>query len=89
MKHSYSCRYFAVNLTNSNTIEIRLWRGSINPETFEATLRFTARLAELCKYTSAVELAKMTFEDLLGSDEVILSYWNRISNRNINESEEN
>ena len=89
MKHSYSCRYFAVNLINTNTIEIRLWRGTLNAETFEATLRFTARLAEICKHTSAVELAKMTFEDLLGSDEVILSYWNRISHRNTNESEEN
>jgi hypothetical protein len=89
MKHSYSGRYFAVNLTNTNTIELRLWRGSINPETFEATLRFTARLAELCKYTSAVELSKMTFDEILGDDPTIHSYWNRISHRNTNESEEN
>ena len=75
----YQSRYFALNLTNTDTIELRLWHGTLNPETFEATLRFTARLAELCKNTKAVELSKMTFEDLLGSDEVILSYWNRIS----------
>ena len=78
-----------MNLTNTNTIEIRLWRGTLNPETFEATLRFTARLAELCKHTSAVELAKMNFEDLLRNDDVILSYWSRISQRNTNESKEN
>ncbi len=76
----HSMRYFAVNLTNDETIEIRLWRGTLNSETFEATLKFTARIAELCKNTSAVELAKMTFDELLGSDEVILSYWNRINN---------
>jgi len=84
----HSMRYFAVNLTNSETIEIRLWRGSINPETFEATLKFSARLAELCKNTSAVKLSKMTFKDLLGSDEVILSYWDRVKERSINRLEE-
>ena len=78
---SYQNRYYAVNLCNNNTIELRLWRGTLNAETFEATLKFTARLAEICKYTRAVDLAKMTFEELLGSDEVILSYWNRINNK--------
>lgn len=78
---SHQQRYYSVNLCNDNTIEIRLWRGTLNKETFEATLKFTARLAEICKTTRAVDLAKMTFEDLLGSDEVILSYWNRINNK--------
>lgn len=76
---SYQNRYYAVNLTNDNTIEIRLWRGTLNGQTFEATLKFTARLAELAKNTRAVDLARMTFEELLGSDEVILNYWNRIN----------
>lgn len=78
---NYHNRYYAVNLTNDNTLEIRLWRGTLNKQTFEATLKFTQRLADICKYTRAVELAKMTFEELLGSDEVILSYWNRINNK--------
>lgn len=78
---SYQQRYYSVNLTNPNTIEIRLWKSTLNPQTFEATLRFTARLAELCKTVRAVELAKMTFEDLLGSDTIILSYWNRINHK--------
>lgn len=78
---SYQQRYYAVNLNNDNTIEIRLWRGTLNAETFEATLKFTARLAEICKNTRAVELAKMTFDELLGFDEAILSYWNRINNK--------
>jgi hypothetical protein len=84
---SYQQRYYSLNLTNSETLEIRLWRGSINPQTFEATLKFTARLAELCKNTRAVELAKMTFEKLLGSDEVILSFWNRVKNRTVSREE--
>ena len=77
----YSNRYYSVNLTNDNTIEIRLWRGTLNPQTFEATLKFTARLAELCKNTRAVELAKMAFDDLLGDDPTIRAYWNRINNK--------
>lgn len=76
-------RYRAVNLCPYNTIEIRLWRGSLNMETIEATLKFTARLAELCKKATAVELYRMTFDDLLGDDPVIRSYWERVKNRAI------
>ena len=77
----HGARYYAVNLTNSETVEIRLWKGTLNPETFEATLRFTARLAEICKNTTAAELSKMSFEDLLGSNGVIRSYWERAKER--------
>ena len=77
----HSLRYYAVNLTNSETVEIRLWKGTLNPETFEATLRFTARLAEICKNITAVELSKMSFEDLLGNNPVIRSYWERALSR--------
>ena len=73
----HSLRYYAVNLTNSETVEIRLWKGTLNPETFEATLSFTARIAEICKNITAVELSKMTFDDLLGNNPVIRSYWER------------
>lgn len=76
-------RYKAVNLTNDNTIEIRLWRGTLNIETFEATLKLTARLAELCKNTPTRELVEMSFEKLLGEDEVVLRYWDRVKNRSI------
>ena len=77
--YNYQNRYYSINLTNSETIEIRLWRGTLKPETFEATLKFTARLAEFCKHTRSVDLAKMTFDDLLGDDPVIRSYWNRVN----------
>lgn len=77
----HSLRYYAVNLTNSETVEIRLWKGTLNPKTFESTLRFTARLAEICKNITAVELSKMTFDDLLGNNPVIRSYWERALSR--------
>ena len=68
-------RYHAVNLTNTHTIEIRLWRGTLNVQTMMATLKFTARLCVLAKTRSAVELAAMSFSDLLGDDPDILAYW--------------
>ena len=80
--------YYAVNLTNSETIEIRIFRGTLNIETFKATLKFTNRIAEICKNTRAADIAKMTFEDLLGSDETILSYWQRVKERTANRMEE-
>ena len=38
-------RYVAVNDNNAHTIEIRLWRGSLNVETLRATIEFTAAVA--------------------------------------------
>lgn len=82
---SYCCitRYLAVNITNKNTIEIRLWRGTLNTDTILATLKFTNRLAEICKNKSAVEISKMSFEDLLGDDPDILTYWDKVKDRTI------
>ena len=40
-----SNRYVAVNDENAETIEIRLWRGTLNPTTLRATIEFTAALA--------------------------------------------
>lgn len=73
-KHGYPDRYFAVNIANDNTIEIRLWRGTLNLNTLRATLKFTARLAQLAKDKTTVELAKMSFKDILGDDPDIIAY---------------
>ena len=67
------------NLCNSDTIEIRIFRSTLNIETFEAILRFVARLAFVAKNIRAVELASMSFEELMGDDEHVLAYWKRIS----------
>lgn len=42
---SWQDRYQAVNDKNTNTVEIRLWRGTLNDETFRATVEMTAALA--------------------------------------------
>ena len=42
-------RYQAVNMENYDTIELRLFRGTLNNETFYATVEFTAALAYLTR----------------------------------------
>lgn len=49
-------RYYALNLRNSNTIEFRLFRSSLNLVTFYATLQFVSNLVEFCKHTSLIQL---------------------------------
>lgn len=53
-------RYQAVNLNNDETIEIRLWRGTLRRRTLRATLEATAALAivarALASYPDTVEL---------------------------------
>ena len=74
-------RYCAINLTNNHTIEIRLWRGTLNVQTFMATIKFTARLAQLAKETPIARLAQMTWDELLGDDPDIKAYWATRINR--------
>lgn len=45
----YYGRYYAVNLCNSNTVEFRLMRGTLNYKTFMATLDFLMTIAENSK----------------------------------------
>lgn len=42
-------RYRAINLLNRNTIEFRLYRGTLKYNTFIATLQMTALICQLCK----------------------------------------
>lgn len=56
-KKRFGDRYQAVNDDRWNpTIELRLWRGTLNMETFKATVELTAGIAIICK-TMSDELA--------------------------------
>jgi len=44
-KREWKDRYEAINTQNYHTVEIRLWRGTLNVETFMATVEMTAGLA--------------------------------------------
>lgn len=70
-KHNGS-RYMAVNIQNRRTIEIRLWRGTLNINTFMATIELTKIMVDWC--ISNKDLPN-TFEDLFTDNEIVNSYW--------------
>ena len=57
-------RYRCVNLRNAHTIEFRIYRGTLNYNTFAATLQFTHLLCELCKNLTTEEVEEMRWSDL-------------------------
>ncbi len=62
-KGKHMGRYVAVNLENSNTIEFRLFRGTLRYKTFLATLQL---VDEICFY--AIRLSDKEMEELSWSD---------------------
>ena len=48
-KECESNRYYAVNCTNYNTVEVRIARGSLNDKTIRATIDFYYNLAIACR----------------------------------------
>ena len=54
-------RYQVVNLSNSETIEVRLWRGTLRERTFRATIEATAALAYLAHDLSETEAEDVEF----------------------------
>lgn len=73
-------RYYAVNLTNENTIEIRMFRGTLRFESFMATLEMVDTIARLAKYSNIDTLRSMKWEELLVTD-TLKSYWETVKNR--------
>lgn len=58
-------RYVAVNLTNSHTVEFRLFRGTLIARTFYATLQFVDHLVNLSTTYTEEELTLMTWKDII------------------------
>lgn len=76
-------RYQAVNLTNYNTIEFRMFRGTLNIETYIATLQLCHTLVMTARYAESTEaIQNIKWEDLLQYDE-IKSYWERVKDREV------
>lgn len=65
MKNSSDSRYYAVNLENWNTIEFRMYRGTLNLSTIMATLQFTKALCFYAKNTELEECMKISWNDLV------------------------
>lgn len=63
VKTNFSDRYRAVNLTNRDTIEFRLFRGTLRYNTFVATLQLVNEICELACRLSDDEMANLTWSD--------------------------
>lgn len=62
LKDTYN-RYFALNLTNRNTIEFRFIRGTLKPETFFASVELINNIMKYCSNLN-IPLEKITWDKL-------------------------
>lgn len=58
---AYARRYTALNFKNKSTIEFRLWRGTLNPETLEMYVKVTATIGRLSLYLNDLSIAEFLF----------------------------
>ena len=58
-------RYNAVNLNNRNTVEFRLFRGTLKVDTIKATLQMLDLLINFCIRTPLKQLFECTFSDVM------------------------
>lgn len=56
-------RYVAVNLENTNTIEFRLFRGTLRYETFLAALQLVEAICSVCKERNDAEIEKLSWNE--------------------------
>lgn len=58
-------RYQCINLQNRNTVEFRLMRGTLNIDTFMATLQLISNLCELVMTKTMDEVCALTWDDIV------------------------
>lgn len=58
-------RYFAINLSNYHTVELRIFRGTLNYNTFLATLQFCNLLIDICNNWSLQEIAGIQWQNIV------------------------
>lgn len=81
-RHLYgTSRYRAVNLCNRDTIEFRIYRGTLDISDFMATLELTKNLIIAAKTKTVQELQDMKFSELITSRN-LLRYNNKCHRKN-------
>ena len=64
-KNSCAGRYTAVNLTNADTVEIRMFRGTLKLNTLKATLQMVNHLVEVAVSLSDTAVRELSWLDFL------------------------
>jgi len=70
-------RYRAVNLQNRSTIEFRFFKGTLNADTFYATLALVDGLVRYCKTHTTPDIHSTTFDSFIQwvGDDKLTAYW--------------
>lgn len=63
-----STRYVALNLDNDHTVELRMMRGTLLPQTFFATLQLVHRLVEVALDTAQEAVRSISWEEIVSCD---------------------
>ena len=58
-------RYYAVNLTNTHTVEIRIFRGTLKYSTFAATLQFINLLMDAITAGTIQDMQELTWQEIV------------------------
>lgn len=83
---SHSGHYYAVNITNEDTIELRFFKSTLNVNTFMCILDFVDKLVRTAKTKTPSQIMNMKFESLLTKR--ALEYYNsRLEQRRFSEIE--
>lgn len=64
-KEKHLGRYVAVNLENYNTVEFRLFRGTLRYQTFVATLQLVDEICHVCTYLNDEELEGLSWSSFV------------------------
>lgn len=62
---SLNNRYRAINLENEDTIEFRIFKGTLKYSTFIMALKFVIEICDCAKFMSDEEFFNMTFKDFI------------------------
>jgi formylmethanofuran dehydrogenase subunit E len=71
-KAKYSGRYHAINLENRNTLEFRIFRGTLNSTTFFATVQFIEYLTNYLQEITLERLQVLTWTEFVESIPAII-----------------
>lgn len=63
-KSKNSNKYGVINLKHKDTVEIRIFKGTLNYDTFIATLQFVNRIAKIVKSIDIYNIQALTWEDI-------------------------
>lgn len=74
-KSRESDKYGAINLKHKDTVEIRIFKGTLNYETFICTLEFVNKMVHIAKETDIYNIQSITWNNILEHfSEDLISY---------------